>query len=194
MELTGMSMNGVRQGIEALIIDEWVIRIPVRNGYIYDLNFGITSLSDKDKANLITESKGTLSLSDDTKEKKEIYINIETAFQNKFKELTGETFHVHYAKDRAIMKPLIKKYGEEKIIELIDIWFNDDFAKQCGYSIGGFSSCFNRLLALSNSPKKIREKDTRNTLNEMEKLRQDKALHPEKYRIPSEKEDRETEG
>ena len=186
MKMTGMSMNGVRKGIEPLIIDEWIIRIPVRNGYVYDLNFEITSNGVPQNDNLITESKASLSLSDSTKEKKEIYIHIETTFQNKYEELTNQKYHIHYAKDRAIMKPLIKKYGEKKIIELIDIWFNDSFAEQCGYSIGGFSSCFNRLLILNNLPGKVKEKDTRKALDEMEALRQDKKLHPEKYKIPKE--------
>ena len=114
-----------------------------------------------------------------------IYKTIERAFRNKFKQQTDEEYRINYAKDRRLMKPLIKKYGEKKIISLIDLWFNDDFGEKCGYTIGGFSSCFNKLLLRANSGEKTKEKNTRKIVDDMEMLRQDKALHPEKYRIPN---------
>lgn len=113
-----------------------------------------------------------------------IYETIEHTFRNKFKQETDEEYRINYAKDRALMKPLIKKYGEKKIISLIDLWFNDDFGEKCGYTIGGFSSCFNKLLLRANSGEKTKEKNTRKIVNDMEMLRQDKALHPEKYSLP----------
>ena len=187
VQMTGIHKNSVRPCVNALIDDGWITQNRVKNGYVYDLNISIHTpkgVRENSKGN--NDCDKTVPMVGTTKEKKEIYIHIETTFQNKYEELTNQKYHIHYAKDRAIMKPLIKKYGEKKIIELIDIWFNDSFAEQCGYSIGGFSSCFNRLLILNNLPGKVKEKDTRKVLDEMEALRQDKKLHPEKYKIPKE--------
>lgn len=178
IEMTGMDRNTVRGAIKELGLGGWITWIRTKQGYTYDVNF-ITKSSRGVKK---SPSRG-LNIHP-TKEKKEIYINIETAFLSSFKKKTGEEYHILYAKDRALMKPLITKYGEKKIIELIDLWFRDDFAEQCGYSIGGFSSCFNKLLSRSNSGAKTKEKEQQNRRNETKRLEQDKKEHPEKYGVP----------
>lgn len=190
VEMTGVHRNSIRTSIKTLVDDGWITQKRVKNGYVYDLNI-ITNTPNGVQAPKLAQPLCTTSTTIvRIKEKKEIYINIEHAFCNAFRKKTKEAgeeeeYRIHYAKDRKLLKPLITKYGEDKILKLIDVWFRDDFGEKCGYTIGGFSSCFNKLLM--KPAQKAKEKDTRKTLNEMEALRQDKKLHPEKYKVPKEK-------
>ena len=181
--MTNMDRNTVRNAINELVENDWILQTRTKQGYVYDINFienTPNGVEDNGKGVKISP-QGGLKIHP-TKEKKEIYINIELAFRNAFKKTTGEEYRIQYAKDRKLLKPLITKYGEDKILSLIDEWFRDEFGEKCGYTIGGFSSCFNKLLM--KSPQKTKEKDTRKALDKMESLRQDKKLHPEKYRRP----------
>lgn len=188
-EITGLSVNAIKRGVMGLEKRHLISKTKTKFGYRYDMNFEETPKKDMSTTDTaISTTDTTVSTIDTTKEtnKKEtnIYINIELAFRNAFKKATGEEYRIQYAKDRKLLKPLITKYGEDKILKLIDVWFCDDFGEKCGYTIGGFSSCFNKLLM--KPAQKMKAKDTRKTLDEMEALRQDKKVHPEKYKIPKE--------
>lgn len=58
------------------------------------------------------------------------------------------------SKDAAILKRLISSYGEEKVTQYLRAFHasTDPWIKQSGYTIGVFSSCFNKFIASNGQP------------------------------------------
>jgi len=77
---------------------------------------------------------------------KEIYLEVENFYFNEFKKRTGQEPDYKYGRDRKILQPYLKKHGIPKTIDLLRLWFEDEFGEKCGYTLTGFQSCVNRLL------------------------------------------------
>lgn len=75
-------------------------------------------------------------------------------YVNKFKEISGHEPEIVHARDRAIIVRYIKKYGTEKLKEIIELYFKNSWGKKCGYTITSLQTVFNQLLMESNKKKK----------------------------------------
>ena len=78
------------------------------------------------------------------------------AFKSLFNKQFNEELNINYAKDTVLLKRLLKTYGKQKTIILMERFFEieDDFIERSGYTIGVFYSVVNRLLTYQKSRKK----------------------------------------
>jgi len=91
---------------------------------------------------------------DRKQEKRAVTHRILDHFAARFKEYTGSECLFDFGKDGSLAKRLVKAHGEEKVLELIDRFFDevvprDKFVQEAGISFGVFasSSMINKLVS-----------------------------------------------
>lgn len=69
-------------------------------------------------------------------------------YYQKFRAKFGEKPVIDGGKDGALMKKLVETFGETRLKELIDLFFeiDDEFIRNSGYTIGVFKSQINKLI------------------------------------------------
>jgi len=69
-------------------------------------------------------------------------------YHQKFRAKFGEKPVIDGGKDGALMKKLVETFGETRLKELIDVFFeiDDEFIRNSGYTIGVFKSQINKLI------------------------------------------------
>ena len=71
-------------------------------------------------------------------------------FRDKHKEILGYPYMISYGKDNNIMKSIGTIYGNKKVIDLIDLFFEqmrtDEFLQKTGATIGVFKVKIPKLL------------------------------------------------
>ena len=68
-------------------------------------------------------------------------------YSEKFEQVSnGDKPNITQGRDRAILTRLIKNYGVDKVKEATEKFFNDAYAKKCGYTISVLSYLFNSLI------------------------------------------------
>src|SRR5690606_4193307 len=72
-------------------------------------------------------------------------------FGDKFEAKFGAKPHLSFGKDGALAKKLVNQYGEDRVRDLIDRFFelDDDWVQtEGGYTVGVFVSQINKLLSV----------------------------------------------
>lgn len=80
-----------------------------------------------------------------------------SAFDAKFREKFTDAAPLTPGKDGTIMKRLVGTYGIERVVQLIEAFFDseDAFITSSTYSVGVFASQIGRLIAAENARPKV---------------------------------------
>lgn len=106
----------------------------------------------KFRARLATETKPYATAAPQSEHKRHVIKDVLTYFDARHQaRFDGTPAKIDGAKDSMIVKRLLGTYGEDKVRELIDLFFEDDseFVQRAGYSVGIFSSRVSGLISSS---------------------------------------------
>ena len=74
-------------------------------------------------------------------------------FEDKFDEAPGYS----YATGRKVLRQYMKQYGDEKVKDLIEVWFTSGIGDWNGYSITSFHKDINKCLGVLSEGKSIKD-------------------------------------
>ena len=173
---TGLSLNAVKEAVRALVEKDLIIMIRTGKGKsiktYYELNVSDDNGSENDLLNepngsendLLNEPNG--SENDPTKERfKEIknkenahekpapkipLMKVEKEYFELFKNEFGEEADYNFGGGRKLINRYLRTHTEEKIIDLLQIWFYTEVGAWHGYSFMNLQKDFNKLLIIYN--------------------------------------------
>ena len=74
------------------------------------------------------------------------YKSFESKYKDMFKQKTGEEPHIAFSRDRAIIKSIVNQYGMEKVLKMLDLYFENTYAESKGFTIPIFKYNINSLV------------------------------------------------
>jgi len=102
-----------------------------------------------------TQGSGAVALATATERKAHPIKELLTAFDLKHVEKFKAPANIQGGKDSQIMKRLLTTYGRERVLELIDLFFDcdDTFVHKAGFTVGVFQSKIASLIAQTAAPR-----------------------------------------
>lgn len=114
----------------------------------------LQSEKQKEKKSKDSLQKSKDSLHNNNNIDKDIYINIENHYFALFKKELGVEPAYEYGRDRKILGKYIKKYGQDKVKEILTCYIKNKIGSWCGYTITGLQRNLNKILIIINKEAK----------------------------------------
>ena len=94
---------------------------------------------------------------DKTRIEQKRYKDIESIYFRLFEDKFGEAPGYSYATGRKVLRQYMKQYGDEKVKDLIEVWFTSGIGDWNGYSITSFHKDINKCLGVLSEGKSIKD-------------------------------------